>query len=55
VAVRAKFPVIELLLGKLTAVAWIARLVSVIVPDPVASTVPLVLRARVEVPDGAIA
>ena len=48
----AKFPVMELFPGKLTAVAWIARFVSVIEPATVPVTDPLVRSAREVVPPG---
>jgi hypothetical protein len=48
----AKFPVMELFPGKLTAVAWIARFVSVIELPTVPITDPLVLSASEVVPPG---
>ena len=48
----AKFPVMELLPGKLTAAAWMARFVSVIELPTVPITDPLVRRASEEAPPG---
>ena len=48
----AKFPVMELLPGKLTAVAWMARFVSVIELPTVPITDPLVLSASEVDPPG---